>query len=137
MRIIQLILFFLSLVSCSGCEKDPAAISPRDMLGGKTWFLEQRVVKIGQDSVRHSFLGLPTFWFKLRREDVDSSYIDSDGYVGRYRVEESVDELLLTIIQLNRGTAKSYRVTYVGYDYLVVEFDMNQYVNRLYFSSRL
>jgi hypothetical protein len=125
------------LIICSGCEKDPLVISPLDMLDGKKWYLEKRSRRDTQDTINFSYLGLPTFWFSLQRDNEDSSYMDSDGYVGRYQVEQSATALLLKIFDLNRGIAQSYRIVYVGYDYLVVEYDINQYVQLLYFSSRL
>lgn len=134
MKSTQLILFFLFLLVLTACEKEPVSISPFDMLAGKKWYLEQRFVKSSSDSVRYSFIGLPTFWFRLK---TDSSYMDSDGYIGRYLVEQSADTLLLIVTELNRGTAKSYRVNYLGFNYLIVEYNMNQNLTRLYFSSRL
>lgn len=129
-------LITLLIIWC-GCNKDPLVISPLDMLDGKKWYLEKRISRDAQDTIQFSYLGLPTFWFTLQRDNEDSSYMDSDGYIGRYQVEQSVTALLLKIFELNRGIAQSYRIIYVGYDYLVVEYDINQYVQRLYFSSRL
>ena len=129
-------LITLLIIWC-GCNKDSLVISPLDMLDGKKWYLEKRISRDAQDTIQFSYLGLPTFWFTLQRDNEDSSYMDSDGYIGRYQVEQSVTALLLKIFELNRGIAQSYRIIYVGYDYLVVEYDINQYVQRLYFSSRL
>ncbi|MFM8805731.1 MAG: hypothetical protein ACKOD1_00040 [Sphingomonadales bacterium] len=128
------LLFVIALIAC---EKDPAPLTPFDMVSGKTWYLEKRMVLSERDSVVYSFIGLPTFSFILRPEFRDTGYRDSDGYVGRYRILRSADTLLLNVDSLNRGIAKSYRITHLGFNHLVVEYDMNQLINRLFFSSRL
>ena len=121
----------------AGCVKTPPSISANDMLVGKKWYLEQRSIIRQTNTITHSYMGLPTFWFHLSREISDSSYSDSDGYVGSHRVVDSANVRQINIFPVNRGAARSYTILHVGFEYLVVEYTIDEYLERYYFSSRL
>lgn len=142
MKIIRLIPMIVLVVAWMSCTKENDTLTALDMLVEKKWYLEQKKILKLPDTVIHqnNYTGLPTFSFEIEKLNSDSSYRDSDGYKGSCQVVDSANITLLKIVPKNSGVAqpaRNYTILHVGFDYLVIEYKVDDFFHRLYFSSRL
>lgn len=122
----------LLIVVCAGlmsCQKDPPVLTAAQLLIEKTWYLEKRVTP----SRTFNYLGLTTYWFRLAS---DTSYKDSDGLSGFFSIDEKASPVKLNFILQGR-VLERYSIQHMSFDYLVVEYFLNNARYTLYFSTRL
>jgi hypothetical protein len=136
--IVNLLKTSLLLITFASCSKDAAKATldtSYKMLSDKTWYLQYTVTNNGISDSTHSFVGQPTYFINYRK---NLSTLDSDGIEGTYSIQQSANQLLITVVaktaNLN-ATNYQYEVVSLGAKDMILGYKKGTVSTKLFFST--
>ena len=136
--IVNLLKTSLLLITFASCSKDAAKATldtSYKMLSDKTWYLQYTVTNNGISDSTHSFVGQPTYFINYRK---NLSTLDSDGLEGTYSIQQSANQLLITVVaktaNLN-ATNYQYEVVSLGAKDMILGYKKGTVSTKLFFST--
>jgi len=122
-RYITIVLIF------SSCQKEVLVQTTEDKITDKVWHLER---KSGRET-NFIYRGQTTFSFRLAKNS--KLYEDTDGIVGTYLIEEQSNLKTLQIYSPNRQV-ELFEIKQVEKEHIVIEYNRNNVIYTLFFSTR-
>ncbi|NDB53426.1 MAG: hypothetical protein EB025_05030 [Chitinophagaceae bacterium] len=121
--------YLIIILVISSCQKEVVVDTTEDKLAEKEWYLERK----SGGQANFIYTGLPTFSFNLTRSS--KSYTDTDGISGTYIIE---DQPNLKTLQVNASgrQIEAYIIKQVEKDNVVLEYNRNNIIYTLFFSTR-
>ncbi|MFM2117308.1 MAG: hypothetical protein RL316_498 [Bacteroidota bacterium] len=113
----------------SSCHKEVVVETTEDKLAEKVWYLERK----SGGQANFTYTGQPTFSFRLTKNS--KLYADTDGITGTYLIEEQSN---LNTLQVNTSgrQIEAYVIKQVENDNVVFEYNRNNIIYTLFFSTR-
>ncbi len=113
----------------SSCQKEVVVETTEDKLAEKVWYLERK----SGGQANFIYTGQPTFSFRLTK--ISRLYIDTDGITGTYTITEQPN---LNTLQVNASgrQIEAYVIKQVENDNVVFEYNRNNIIYTLFFSTR-
>lgn len=125
----QAYIFIVIAFLASSCQKEVAVETTEDKLSDKAWYLERK----SGGQANFIYTGQPTFSFRLTKSS--KLYIDTDGITGTYIIDEQSNLKTLQVSASSRQI-EAYVIKQVEKDNVVLEYNRNNIIYTLFFSTR-
>jgi hypothetical protein len=113
----------------SSCQKEAVVETTEDKLAEKVWYLERK----SGGQANFIYTGQPTFSFMLTKSS--KLYVDTDGITGTYTITEQPNFNTLQVNASGRQI-EAYVIKQVEKDNVVLEYNRNNIIYTLFFSTR-
>lgn len=124
------------LGSCSKSANGSDITLAQQLIQDKTWYLDYSIISSSTSTKTKTYVGQSTYFVNYLANGITK---DSDGINGTYTVEK-IDNQLQIHVQAKTNNASSvefiYNIESVGAKNLVLNYQLNNQLSKLYYSAR-
>lgn len=138
-KIIYSVLLFISVALFGACSKSANGSDitlTQQLIQDKTWYLDYSIINTPTSTKTKTYVGQSTYFVNYLS---NGNTKDSDGINGTYTVEK-IDNQLQIHVQAKTNATTSvefiYNIESVGAKNLVLYYQLNNQLTKLYYSAR-